>query len=154
VSAFAYYINYYYNNNLYELYKAGYPNSYFGGSLNWSLFQGGKRSANIKQQKWALKRLDLDIANFKNSTNSQYAQTMAAYKANLITYEALKQNVALAKEVYDVIQLQYKSGVKSYLEVITAETDFRNARINYFNALYAVLASKIDLQKALGQINP
>ncbi len=78
---------------------------------------------------------------------------MAAYKANLVTYQALKQNVELAKEVYEVIQLQYKSGVKNYLEVITAETDLRNARINYFNALYAVLSSKIDVQKALGQIN-
>ncbi len=52
-----------------------------------------------------------------------------------------------------MIQLQYKTGIKTYLEVITAETDLRNARINYFNSLYQVLASKIDVQKALGQIN-
>lgn len=154
VSAFGYYINYYYNNNLSDLYKQMYPNSYFGASLTLPIFQGGKRSANIKQQKWALKRLDLDIVNLKNTMSSQYTQSLAAYKANLITYQALKQNVELAKEVYEVIQLQYKSGVKNYLEVITAETDLRNARINYFNSLYSVLASKIDLQKALGQINP
>jgi len=154
VSAFGYYINYYYNNNLGDLYKQNYPNSYFGASLTLPLFQGGKRSANIKQQKWVLKRLDLDIVNLKNTMNSQYMQALAAYKANLITYQALKQNVELAKEVYEVIQLQYRSGVKNYLEVITAETDLRNARINYFNSLYSVLASKIDLQKALGQINP
>jgi len=55
--------------------------------------------------------------------------------------------------VYDVIQLQYKAGVKTYLEVITAETDLRSAEINYYNALYQVLASKTDVQKALGQIN-
>jgi outer membrane protein TolC len=97
--------------------------------------------------------LDWDITNLKNTVNSQYAQTLAAYKSNLITYQTLKQNVELAKEVYDIIQLQYKTGVKSYLEVITAETDLRTARINYFNALYAVLSSKIDVQKALGQIN-
>jgi outer membrane protein len=154
VSAFGYYIDYYYNNNLSDLYKQTYPNSYFGASLTLPLFQGGKRSANIKQQKWVLKRLDLDIVNLKNTMNSQYIQALAAYKANLITYQALKQNVELAKEVYEVIQLQYRSGVKNYLEVITAETDLRNARINYFNSLYSVLASKIDLQKALGQINP
>jgi outer membrane protein TolC len=154
ISAFAYYINYFYNNNFDDLYKQSFPNSYIGASLTLPLFQGGKRSANIKQQKWALKRLDLDIVNLKNTMNSQYTQALAAYKANLITYLALKQNVDMAREVYEVIQLQYKSGVKSYLEVITAETDLRNARINYFNSLYSVLASKIDLQKAMGQINP
>jgi outer membrane protein len=154
LSAYAYYINYFYNNNFDELYKQNFPNSYIGASLTWPIFQGGKRSANIKQQKWVLKRLDLDIVNLKNSMNSQYTQALSAYKANLTTYQALKQNVETAKEVYDIIQLQYKSGVKTYLEVITAETDLRNAQINYFNSLYSVLASKIDLQKALGQINP
>jgi len=154
VSAFAYYINYYYNNNFDDLYKQTFPNSYIGATLTLPIFQGGKRSANIKQQKWALKRLDLDIVNLKNTMNSQYTQALSAYKANLITYLALKQNVEMAREVYEVIQLQYKSGVKSYLEVITAETDLRNARINYFNSLYSVLAAKIDLQKAMGQINP
>jgi outer membrane protein TolC len=153
ITAYGYYINYYYNNNLSELYNKTYPNSYFGATLTLPLFQGGKRAANIKQQKWLLQRLDWDIANLKNVVNSQYTQTLATYKSYLIAYQTLKQNVELAKEVYEVIQLQYKSGVKSYLEVITAETDLRNARINYFNALYSVLASKIDVQKALGQIN-
>jgi len=153
ITAYGYYINYYYNNNFSELYNKTYPNSYFGATLTLPLFQGGKRTANIKQQKWLLQRLDWDIVNLKNVVNAQYAQTLATYKSYLVAYQTLKQNVELAKEVYEVIQLQYKSGVKSYLEVITAETDLRNARINYFNALYAVLASKIDVQKALGQIN-
>jgi len=61
--------------------------------------------------------------------------------------------VALAQEVYDVINLQYKSGVKTYLDVTIAETDLRTTRINYFNALYQVLASKIDVERALGTIN-
>ncbi|MGC4022830.1 MAG: TolC family protein [Cyclobacteriaceae bacterium] len=141
------------SNKLGDVYKNNYPYSLAMLTISLPIFQGGKRIANIKQQRWTLERLDWDVKNLKNNVNSQYAQTMAAYKANLITYQTLKQNVELAKEVYDIVQLQYKNGVKSYLEVITAETDYRTARINYFNALYAVLASKIDVQKALGQIN-
>ncbi len=140
-------------NSVSDIYKNNYPYSLAMLTVSLPLFQGGKRIANIKQQKWVLQRLDWDVKNLKNTVNSQYAQTLAAYKSNLVTYQALKQNVELAKEVYDIVQLQYKTGVKTYLEVITAETDFRTARINYFNALYAVLASKIDVQKALGQIN-
>ena len=55
----------------------------------------------------------------------------------------------LAKEVYDVIELQYKSGVKTYLEVVAAETDLRTAKINYYDALNRLLSSKIDVQKAM-----
>jgi len=141
------------SNDLSELYKKNTPFSSATLNLSFPIFQGGKRIANIKQQKSVLRRLDLDISNFELAINSQYAQALAAYKANLNTYLTLRENVNLAKEVYDIIQLQYKSGVKNYLEVITAETDLRTARINYFNSLYGVLASKVDLQKALGEIN-
>ena len=152
VSGYGYLISNYFNNNFSELYKTRYPNSYVGVNFLLPVFQGGKRNANISLQRWSLRRIDQDVINFRNNVNAQYAQALAAYKGNLITYLSLKENVSLAKEVYDVIQLQYKTGVKTYLEVITAETDLRNTRINYFNALYQVLASKIDVQKALGQI--
>jgi outer membrane protein TolC len=100
-----------------------------------------------------LQRNELDIAYLKTVVNAAYAQALAVYKSNLTNYLTLKENVALAKEVYDVIQLQYRSGIKTYLEVITSDTDLRTAQINYYNAVYQLLASKIDVQKALGQIN-
>jgi len=148
--------NFYYLNNansLSEIYKANYPFSSGALTVSLPIFQGGKRVANIRQQRWMIKRLDWDLINLKNTVNVQYTQALAAYKANLIAYQTLKQNMDLAKEVYDVVQLQYKTGVKSYLEVITAETDLRTARINYYNAMYTLLASKVDVQYALGQIN-
>lgn len=152
LNAYYYNISYFFNNSFGQLYDTRYPNSYVGGTLIWPIFQGFKRNANIKIQETNLKRLDWDITNLKNTVNSQHALALSTYRANLVNYNTLKQNMELAKEVYDVIQLQYRNGVKTYLEVITSETDLRTARINYFNSLYAVLASKIDLQKALGEI--
>jgi len=54
--------------------------------------------------------------------------------------------------VYRTIQLQYKAGTKSYLEFISAETDLRAAEFNQTDALYQVLISKLDVQKALGTV--
>ncbi len=148
----AYNLNYL-NNSFSKLYGDNVPNSYAGVTLSLPLFQGGKRRYNIKQAEWQLKSIDLQITDLRNSVNAEYAQALATYKASLANFLSLKENLALAQEVYDVIQLQYRSGVKTYLEVITSETDLRTARINYFNALYQVLAGKIDVQKSLGQIN-
>ncbi|MFT3946654.1 MAG: TolC family protein [Agriterribacter sp.] len=154
VSANGAYILNYLNNDFGKLYNTSYPNSYAGLSLSFPIFQGGKRRYNLKQAEWQLKRTDLDIVGLKNSVNSEYSAALASYKANLANYIAVKENVALAKEVYEVIQLQYRAGVKTYLELITAETDLRTAQINYYDALYGVLSSKVDVQKSLGQINP
>ena len=65
----------------------------------------------------------------------------------------LKANLELARDVYRIIQLQYKAGTKTYLELITAETDLRTAELNRTNALYQLLSSKLDVQKALGTIH-
>jgi outer membrane protein len=153
LSAFGAYNLGYQNNSFTKIYNKSFPNSYVGLSLGFPIFQGFKRSANIKQAELEVTRVDWDIINLQKNINAEYAQALALYKASLANYQALKENVELAKEVYDVIQLQYKAGVKTYLEVITAETDLRSAEINYYNALYQVLASKTDVQKALGQIN-
>lgn len=141
------------NNNFSELYAQNYPNSYIGLTLGVPIYQGGKRKANISVAKMELQRNDLDLQSFKIAVSAAYAQSIAVYKSNLTQYQTLRENMDLAKEVYDVIQLQYRSGIKTYLEVVTSETDLRSAQINYYNALYQLLSSKIDVQKAMGQIN-
>ncbi|MGN6493190.1 MAG: TolC family protein [Agriterribacter sp.] len=147
----AYNLNYL-NNDFNKLYNQSYPASYAGLTLSLPIFQGGKRKYLIQQAKWQLRRTSLDITYLKNAVNEEYNGALANYKSSLANFLALKENLALAKEVYDVIQLQYRSGVKTYLEVITSETDLRTAQINYYDALYALLSSKIDVQRALGEI--
>ena len=141
------------NNDFAKLYNTNYPNSYIALTLGFPIFQGGKRKYNIQEAQLQLKRNEWAIVILKNSVNSVYAQALAGYRANLENYTALKENVSLAKEVYDVIRLQYRSGIKTYLEVISSETDLRTAQINYYTAIYALLSSKLDVLKALGQIS-
>ncbi|MBO9660722.1 MAG: TolC family protein [Chitinophagaceae bacterium] len=142
----------YLNDQFSKLYSTSYPASWVGLTLGLPIFQGGKRKYNIKVAEFQLKRVDLDIVNLQNNVSAEYTSALAAYKSNLANYLAVKENVQLAQEVYDVIDLQYRNGIKAYLEVITAETDLRTAQINYFNALYSVLSSKIDVQRALGTV--
>jgi len=143
----------YQNNEFTKLYNTNYPNSFGLLTLGFPIFQGGRRKAEIQEAQWQSRRNKLEITNLRNSINSEYANALASYKSNWANYTALKENLDLAREVYDVIQLQYRSGIKTYLEVINSETDLRTAQINYYNSLYNLLASKIDLQRALGQIN-
>jgi outer membrane protein len=153
LNAFGAYNLNYQNNNFGELYNARYPYSYVGATLTLPIFQGGKRIAKIQEQLYTRKRLDIGLVNLEHTLNTEYTRALSSYKSNLANYLAQKENVELAKEVYDVIQLQYRNGVRTYLDVTIAESDLRTTRINYFNALYQVLASKMDVQRALGQIN-
>jgi outer membrane protein TolC len=148
----AYNLNYL-NNEFSKLYNVNYPASFAAITLGFPIFQGGKRKSAIDAAEWQLERTKLDLLSLKNSVNAAYSQAIATYKSTYTNYLALKENLDLAREVYDVIQLQYRNGIKTYLEVINAETDLRTATINYYTALYNVLASKVDVQKELGQFN-
>ncbi|HSN08499.1 MAG TPA: TolC family protein, partial [Hanamia sp.] len=142
----------YLNNKFSKLYGQSYPNSYAGITLSLPIFQGGKRLQEIKQAQLQVTEATNNIRSYEHRINTQYQDALASYKSNLYNYYNLKDNLSLANEVYEVIRLQYRSGVKAYLDVITAESDLRTAQINYYNALYQVLSSKIDVMQSLGNI--
>lgn len=140
------------NDEFSKLYSQQFPNSYAGLTLRFPIFQGGKRKYEVKQAELEITRTDLELINLENSINSEYNDALSAYKSNLVYFFTTKENIAGAQEVYDVIELQYRSGIKAYIEVIAAETELRTAQLNYYNALYLLLSSKIDVQRALGNI--
>lgn len=140
------------NDDFAKLYNKNYPNSFAGLSLAFPIFQGGKRVQQIRQATLQLKRVDYDIIALKNNISASYTQALASYKSAYTYYNILKDNLEIATDVYNTIQLQYKEGVKTYLDVIFAETDLRSAQVNYTNALYQLLSTKLDVQKEMGTI--
>ena len=135
-----------------QLYQSAYPSSFVGLQLNVPIFQGGKRIYNIRNANLQLTRLSWDITSLNSEIDAEYAQALASYKGSLAEWSALKDNLGLAEDVYNTLRLQYNAGIKTYLDVIIAETDLRAAQLNYLNALYEVLASKLDMQRALGSV--
>lgn len=154
ISAFANYNANFFNPEFSKVYDQNYPSSYAGIQLSLPIFQGFKRSQNIRIAELQLTRSNFDVEQLKLQINTEYTQAMATYKGNLNDFFVLKENVELATDVYNTVQLQYKEGVKTYLDVIVSESDLRTAQLNYFNALYSVLAAKVDLQRSLGTLTP
>lgn len=153
LSATGVYNLYYLSDNFSSLYNKSFPNAYVGLSLSLPIFQGNKRLQNLSKARLQADRADLDITNARNTISTEYVQALASYKSNYTNLQFLKENVSLAKDVYHVVSLQYREGIKIYLDVIVAQSDLRTAELNYYNALFQVLSSKIDLQKALGTLS-
>lgn len=142
----------YQSQELSALYDNVFPSSVIGLKLSIPIFQGGKRTQEIKKSQLQERRVDLDLLNTRNQINTQYQSAMATYKANLNDLNTAKANVDISKQVYNTIKLQYDEGIKTYLDLMTSETDLRTAQLNYLNSLYSLLSSKLDVQQALGTI--
>jgi|ERR1022692_2489951 outer membrane protein TolC len=153
LSAF-YTYNYEFQSNSYSnLYGNSYPNSLVGLSLNLPVFTGFSRVKGIERSKLQERLLDWSEVDLKLQIYNEYTTAMSTYRGNLYNMQVLQENVTMAKRVYYVVTLQYKQGLVAYLNVVTAESNLISSEISYINALFQVLSSKIDLQKAMGIIS-
>jgi outer membrane protein TolC len=152
VTAFGEYNLNYYNNQFKDLYQNNYPNSYAGLSVTIPLFTGTKRVQQVRIAQLQLDRLNYNFTSLADSIHTQFVQAMSSYKADLNNYYEQKANMELAREVYNIIQLQYRSGIKTYLDVVVANNDLFAAQVNFTNAIFQVLSDRIDVQRALGTL--
>jgi len=152
LGAYANYNFNYLNNEFSQLYAHNYPSSAVGLSLTFPIFTGTKRIQEIRRSELEEERIEWDLQNLENMISAEYSAAMASYRSNMNEWRNAKENMNLSEEVYNTIKLQYDAGVKTYLELMTAETDLKTTQLNYLNALYAVLSSKLDIQKALGTV--
>jgi outer membrane protein TolC len=150
LSAFYNYVYEYENNNFSQLLNQSYPYSYMGASVSIPLFTGLRWHQNVQKAKLEMQKTDWQITDLKSRIYSEYSTALATYKSNLYNMNVLRENMIMARDVYGVVSLQYKQGLIAYLNVITAESNLISSQISFLNALFQVLSSKVDLEKAMG----
>ncbi|MDJ1495341.1 TolC family protein [Cytophagaceae bacterium DM2B3-1] len=140
------------NDNISDLYNRSYPYTYYGLRLSVPLFQGFKRLRNVQKAELQIRSFDWQQKGLKNQINSEYRLALANYKSAVSDWKVLEENEEIARDVYNTVNLQYKEGIKQYLEVIVAETDLRSAQLDARNALLRVISSKYDILRAMGTV--
>ena len=140
------------NNAVSEQYRTRFPNSYAGLQLGLPLFTGFRRTQNIRRARLQNTRLDEDLQNTRNQINTEYATALANYQGYYTQYVLGKRNLEASKEVYNVINLQYREGIRAYVDLIVAQTTLRTSQLNYYTALFQLLSSKVDVLRARGEL--
>lgn len=129
-----------------------YPSGFVGATFTLPLFDGLQREKKIAQAKLNLQKTDNDIANAANALSLEAETNRTQLLNALSSLNAQKENLDLANEVVRVSKLKYDQGVGSNLEVINAETSWREAQTNYYNSLYDALVGKVEYDRAMGTI--
>ncbi|GAA4498222.1 TolC family protein [Hymenobacter ginsengisoli] len=152
LSAFGNYNSVYQNNSVSEQYRQRFPNSYAGLQLALPLFTGFRRTQNLRRARLQDQRVDQDLLSTRNQVTTEYATALANYKGYFEAYVQSRQNLDLSRQVYKVVDLQYREGIKAYLDLLVAQTTLRTSQLNYYSALFQVLTSKVELLRTLGTL--
>lgn len=138
------------SSQLFDFKNAWFENGAFGASLTLPIFDGLNKSYRIQQSKLAIQRTNNSFNTLRSSIDLSIIQSRIKLQDNMEALEASRENMVLAREVYEVSRIKYQEGVGSNIEVIDAEIAHQQAETNYYNALYDALAAKVELKKALG----
>jgi outer membrane protein TolC len=129
-----------------------FPSGYFSLNINIPIFDGLFKDANIKKAKFTLQQTENQMENLKINIDGEVKQAQLRYASALEVLEAQKKNMDLAQNVYDQTRKKYEQGLGSNTEIVSSESDLKQAQNNYINALYNTIIAKIDYQNSIGKI--
>jgi len=124
--------------------------SLIGLQLNVPIFNGFKRTNQVKEARLNIEKSKNDLDNIKLTIDLQVTAAKTSLKNALILMDSRKENLVLANSVVDLARKKYKAGVGSNTEVSLAQADLLAAQNNYFASLLDVVYAQTDLKKALG----
>lgn len=125
---------------------------YVGGQLRLPIFDGLRKHYQIQQAKIALDNTKLGFETLRQTIDLELEQSSTELKNALDVLDAQQENLALANEIARVAKIKFQEGVGTNLEVVTAETDLREAQTNYYSAMYDALIAKVNLERATGTL--
>lgn len=128
------------------------PSGFVGLSLNYSLFDGNQKSAQMQRSKIRKEKRKLDLQQFQKGLELEYLNAHTQLINAKRTLKIQQQVLDLSEDVYAKTQIKYKEGVGSSFEVKQAEADVYNAQASYVSAMYDVVLAHAELDIALGKI--
>jgi multidrug efflux system outer membrane protein len=129
-----------------------------GGSLAWTflpaitvpIFQGGALQASLDAAK-ILK--DIGIAQYEKAIQTAFREVADGLAARGTFGEqlgSLQKYTAAQGRRLELADFRYKNGADTYLNVLTAQTDFYNAQLLLVATRLQQLTTLVDLYRALG----
>lgn len=128
------------------------PNHIAGVSMTIPIFSSGMRRASVQQKELEL----IKVKTNKEILEDQLTMQEKQYRYDLISaieqYELQKQNVDVARRVYNKIEIKYNQGVSSSLELTQASSNLLDAENNYISSLMNLLQAKLNYNKLLNNL--
>jgi len=139
--------------DMFQVSNNWYRYGLYGFSLSIPVFDGFRKSNQMQKRRIIIQQRENMKDRLERAIDLEINQAKIGLANSINKMNAQKENMELAKEVFEVTRSKYQQGVGSNLEVVDAETSYKNSQTNYYSALYEALIARIDYQKALGKLD-
>ncbi|MDQ1355507.1 MAG: TolC family protein [Acidobacteriota bacterium] len=129
-----------------------YPSSAIGLNINIPIFGSGMQRARVAQAQMELQKAGNLKKQAADGLQLELLQSRSAFADALEKKQGSKQNVDLAKKIYDKTLVKYANGTTSSLELTQVHNQYLTAESNYTRAVVELLTAKTRLDKALNRL--
>jgi outer membrane protein len=152
LSAYARYGVNAFGNDIPSSFIKGYEYSAIGVKLSVPIFSGFNKISQLKQSQLLLmnakENAKLSIQNYKVDYENANTKLVSSYTS----LSKDKENLDLAKDVFETTNLQYRQGTASLTDFLNADYSLKEAQTNYINSLLNFMSARVDYEKAQGTL--
>jgi outer membrane protein len=128
------------------------PSNIIGFNISIPIFSSGVRHYNHKQAKLQYQSVQNQVDFVTDQLSIQEKQLRQNLNTAIEQYEAQKENIELARRVYNNTFRKYEQGVLSGLDMTTASTNLLQVENGYLMSVLQLLDAKTALDKFLNQL--
>jgi outer membrane protein TolC len=118
-------------------------------SLTWTVNDTFSAGKSVDQTKADLAATDADLRSLSDALRIEVAQAYNGYESARIALDAARAGIAAAEESYRVRREQFRAGAAIAVDVIDAEGQLRQARLDLVNTLIDLRVAKARLDRAV-----
>ncbi len=120
------------------------------GSITWPIFHGGQIRANIRSKEEDRDQAYLAYQKAVLGAVKDAEDALARYATDQQRLIALQRAAASGRSSVEISQQQYRVGLATYLNVLTAETNYLSVSDQLEQSRQALATDLVSLYKALG----
>jgi outer membrane protein TolC len=122
-----------------------------GIGFSMPLFTGLSNSSKIAYARHDLNKAQLQQIQTEELIELQIKQNHQQLAHALKNYEVQTQNIQMAERNLELAQLRYENNVGIQLEVFDAQMTLSSMKLQYYSAIYEVIAAERAFSKSIGQ---
>ncbi len=126
-----------------------FPSSLWGISLNVPLFSSGMRHQRVQQAKLAIKQAEVNRLATEQRVHTELLQQQALLAAAEDSYNTAKDNMDLARRIFQRTTAKFEVGMGSSFELTQEHANYLAAQQNYIQRTVDLLQARTEMRKAL-----
>ena len=122
-------------------------------SVNWPLFEGGKKILDYQIAKVKTDQMDLLLKQVQFASELEVEQNYYNYRETSKSMQSLEDALEQYKESLRISNLLYSQGMSNQLDVLNAQLLYTKSKSDYLQGIYNYNVSQLALLKSVGLLD-